>query len=184
VPASNRMACSSVVGASTLPEVRVVGLCQYIFVSSFPKRTMSQVFPLLRAPKHFPRFWGPFLLLPLFTEAPSKGVLRTKLVSPDRFIMNSSIWIHRRSLGYRLGRSIPRAPPAPSWVARWHPLVLSLPLAPIRSIAWKECSAKLNFRFTQFWEVRYPQVTPKKQQKSLILGLPWTSAIVMLPRVR
>jgi hypothetical protein len=34
------MACSSVEGASTFSEVRVVGLYQYIFVSSFPKRTM------------------------------------------------------------------------------------------------------------------------------------------------
>src|SRR5215204_5033370 len=31
------MASSSFKGASTLSEVRVVGLCQYIFVSSFPK---------------------------------------------------------------------------------------------------------------------------------------------------
>src|SRR5687768_2347994 len=52
------MACSSVEGASTLSEVRVVGLYQYIFVSSFPKRTMSLMFPVLRAPKHLPSFGG------------------------------------------------------------------------------------------------------------------------------
>src|SRR5215211_1461313 len=51
VPASICMACSSAEGASTLSEVRVVGLYQYIFVSSFPKRTMSLMFPLLRALK-------------------------------------------------------------------------------------------------------------------------------------
>jgi hypothetical protein len=38
VPASICMACSSVEGASTLSEVRVVGLYQYIFMSSFPKK--------------------------------------------------------------------------------------------------------------------------------------------------
>jgi hypothetical protein len=32
------MACSSVEGSSTLSEVRVVGLYQYIFLSSFPKK--------------------------------------------------------------------------------------------------------------------------------------------------
>src|SRR5215212_6292009 len=38
VPASICMACSSVEGSSTLSEVRVVGLYQYIFLSSFPKK--------------------------------------------------------------------------------------------------------------------------------------------------
>jgi hypothetical protein len=45
------MACSSVEGASTLSEVRVVVLYQYISVSSFPKRTMCLMFPVLRALK-------------------------------------------------------------------------------------------------------------------------------------
>jgi hypothetical protein len=51
VPASICMACSSVEDASTLSEVRVVGLYQYIFMSSFPKRTMPLMFPVLRALK-------------------------------------------------------------------------------------------------------------------------------------
>jgi hypothetical protein len=58
VPASICMACSSVEGASTFSEVRIVGLYQYIFVSSFPKRTMPHMFPMLRALKHLPRFGG------------------------------------------------------------------------------------------------------------------------------
>src|SRR5215213_8231031 len=51
VPASICMACSSVAGASTLSEALIVGLYQYIFVSSFPKRTLPLMYPLLRAPK-------------------------------------------------------------------------------------------------------------------------------------
>src|SRR5215210_2521839 len=50
------MACLSVEGASSLSEVRVIGLYQYISVSSFPQRTMSQMYPMLRALKHLPRF--------------------------------------------------------------------------------------------------------------------------------
>src|SRR5215216_5359142 len=49
VPASICMACWSVEGACTLSEAPVVGLYQYIFVSSFPKRTMHLMFPMLRA---------------------------------------------------------------------------------------------------------------------------------------
>src|SRR5215208_339092 len=68
VPASICMACSSAEGASTLSEVRVVGLYQYIFVSSFPKRTLSLMFPLLRVLKHLPRIGGSvgLFLLALF----------------------------------------------------------------------------------------------------------------------
>src|SRR5215212_1657021 len=54
VPASTSTACSSVEGACTLSEVRVAGLYQYIFVSSFPKRTMPLIYPLLRATKPLP----------------------------------------------------------------------------------------------------------------------------------
>ena len=54
VPASICRACSSVEGASTLSEVRVAGLYQYKFVSSFPKRTMPLMCPLLRATKRLP----------------------------------------------------------------------------------------------------------------------------------
>src|ERR687896_2475379 len=56
VPASICMACSSVEGASTLSEVRVVGLYQYISLCVLlPERTISVMFPLLRALKHLPR---------------------------------------------------------------------------------------------------------------------------------
>src|SRR5215208_5807066 len=56
VPASIFMACSSVEGSSTLSEVRALGLYQYI--SSCPpslKRTVSLMFPMLRALKHMLR---------------------------------------------------------------------------------------------------------------------------------
>jgi hypothetical protein len=63
------MACWSVEGASTLSEVRLLGLYQYIFVSSFPKRTMYLMFPMLRAPKHLPRGSEVLLILPLTVAA-------------------------------------------------------------------------------------------------------------------
>jgi hypothetical protein len=51
------MACSSVEGASTLSEVRVVGLYEYISLCVLlPEGTISVMFPLLRAPKHLLRF--------------------------------------------------------------------------------------------------------------------------------
>src|SRR5215218_9347602 len=51
VPASICIACSSVEGASTLSELRVVGLYQYIFVLLPEKDDASDVYPMLRAPK-------------------------------------------------------------------------------------------------------------------------------------
>jgi hypothetical protein len=51
------MACSSVEGASTLSEARVVGLYQYIFCVLLPEKdAVSLMFPLLRALKHLPKF--------------------------------------------------------------------------------------------------------------------------------
>ena len=55
MPASICMTCSSVEGACTLSEVQVLGLYQYIFVSSFPKRTMLLMYPLLLSPKRPPK---------------------------------------------------------------------------------------------------------------------------------
>src|ERR671921_2748340 len=56
VPASICMACSSVEGASTLSDVWVVGLYQYIFFVLLPEKdAMSLMFPVLRALKHLPR---------------------------------------------------------------------------------------------------------------------------------
>ena len=46
-------------------EVRVVGLYQYIFLSSFPKRTMPLMFPVLRALK---REWPANFALTEFYE--------------------------------------------------------------------------------------------------------------------
>ena len=43
VPASICMACVSLEGAATFSEEWVVGLWQYIFVSSFPKDAVSDV---------------------------------------------------------------------------------------------------------------------------------------------
>src|SRR5215213_8444831 len=43
VPASICMACESLEGAGTFSEEWVVGLYQYIFVSSFPKNAVSDV---------------------------------------------------------------------------------------------------------------------------------------------
>src|SRR5215212_4346374 len=77
VPASICMACSSVEGASTLSEARFVGLYQYIFLSSFPKRTLLQMYLLLKALKHMPRGWEVLLILHL-------TVSQTAIVGPPR----------------------------------------------------------------------------------------------------
>jgi hypothetical protein len=73
VPASIRMACSSVEGASTLSEAPVVGLYQYISVPSFPQRTIQLMFPMLRTLKRLPRGSEVLLILRLTVSRTANG---------------------------------------------------------------------------------------------------------------
>src|SRR5215212_2356215 len=77
-PASIRMASSSVEGASTLSEVRVLGLCQYIFVSSFPK---GRLYLCTRRYESETGAGTPASLLTLlFTRVRGRSVLRSTAV--------------------------------------------------------------------------------------------------------
>src|SRR5215208_164743 len=74
-PASICMACESLEGAGTFSEEWVVGLYQYICVSSFPKDALSDVPDATSAKTLAEVLRIPFL--PLFTGVRGRGILRS-----------------------------------------------------------------------------------------------------------
>src|SRR5215217_893447 len=89
-PANICMACESLEGAVTFSEEWVVGLYQYIFVSSFPKDALSDVPDATSAKTLAEVLRIPFL--PLFILVRGRDILRTSLVkqSPRKVAISSS----------------------------------------------------------------------------------------------